>query len=85
VEFFHERRPSPGCEGDDAVPVNADTLRDVNARIRAATPAYRQDEMNTKIRTTAVQRFRSRAAGAGDFSSASEYISFICGTDDGSQ
>jgi hypothetical protein len=84
VEFFHERRPSPGREGDDAVPVNSETLRDVNARIRAATPAYQQDELNTKIRTTAVQRHRARQAGDGDFSCASEYINFITGTDDGS-
>lgn len=82
MEFYRERRPSPVRDGDDAVPVNARTLRDVNRRIRAATPAYRQDDLYVKIRTTAVQRHRARKAGHGDFSSASEYISFICGTEE---
>lgn len=84
MEFYHERRPSPGREGDDAVPVNAQTLRDVNDRIRAATPAHKQGKLHVKIRTTAVQRFRSRQSGAGDFASASEYINFVTGQDDGS-
>lgn len=82
MELYHERRPSPRADDDDSTPVNARTLRDVNARIRAATPAYKQDDLYVKIRTTAVQRHRSRKAGHGDFSSASEYISFICGTEE---
>ena len=81
MTFYTERRPSPSRDGDDTVPVNARTLKDVNARIRAATPAYRLPAVNTKIRTAAVQRHRARKTGGSDFASASEYIEFITGTE----
>ena len=83
MDFYNERRPSPRREGDDARPLDRDALIEANAQILAATPAYRQEEMRVKIRTAAVQRHRARRAGEADFSSISEYKSFICGTGDG--
>lgn len=83
MDFFNERRPSPSREGDDDRLLNRDSLIEANNQIRASTPAYRLDDVNTKIRTTAVQRHRARRAGQQDFSSISEYKSFICGTGDG--
>lgn len=83
MDFYNDRRPSPRREGDDDRPLDRDALVEANAQIRAATPAYRQEDLRVKIRTAAVQRHRARRAGQTDFSSISEYKSFICGTDDG--
>lgn len=83
MDFYNDRRPSPRREGDDDRFLERGTLRDANAQIRAATPAYRMDAVNRKIRTTAVQRHRARRSGNEDFSSVGEYVNFICGTGDG--
>jgi hypothetical protein len=82
VDFFNVRRPSPLREGDGDRPLDRDSLTEANARIRASAPAYRADAVNTKIRTTAVQRHRARRAGGDDFGTVGEYVNFICGTED---
>lgn len=79
-KFYNDRRPRPERDGDSGIPLSKYAVAAANDHILAATPAYRQDEMRTKIRTTAVQRFRARAAGAGDFESIEEYKNFIYGT-----
>lgn len=83
MEFYNERRPSPLSERDGDRLLDRDALLDANARIRAAAPAYRQADVNRKIRTTAVQRHRARKAGGSDFGTVGEYTNFICGTADG--
>ena len=83
MDIYNDRRPSPRREGDDERPLDRGTLRDANAQIRAATPAYRAGDVNRKIRTTAVQRHRSRRSGNEDFSSVGEYVNFVCGADSG--
>jgi len=77
---FNDRRPSSEpCDDDYATPVSRATLIDANARVRAATPAYRESRQNTAISTLAVQRHRSREAGGGDFGSIGEYLEFVRG------
>lgn len=84
MDFYNDRRLSPHREGDAERPLDRDSLKDANARIREATPLYRADDVNRKIRGAAVQRHRTRKAGGTDFTSVGEYMNFICGTDDGS-
>lgn len=81
-DFYRDRKLSP-YQGDDERPLDRDALLDANARLRAAAPAYRQDEMRVKIRTTAVQRHRARKAGGDDFRTVGEYLNFMTGLDDG--
>lgn len=85
MDLYRDRRPSPALDGDDNRPLERNALRDANARVRAATPLYQQGTVNTKIRTTAVQRFRARERGQQDFATVGEYLNFLTGTDDGSQ
>jgi hypothetical protein len=85
MEFWNERRPSPSRAGDDERPLDKRAVQDANDRIRAATPVYRQDSMNTRIRTAAVQRHRASRAGRDAPTTVSEYISFVMGADDGGQ
>lgn len=80
MDYFNDRRPSAApCDDDYSTPVSRGTLIDANARVRAATPAYRMSRQNTAISTLAVQRHRSREAGAGDFASVGEYLEFVTG------
>jgi hypothetical protein len=79
-DLFNDRRPSAKPTDDDyCTPVCRDSLVDANARIRAATPAYRLDDRNIGIRTLAVQRHRSRRSGTGDFRSVGDYLEFLQG------
>jgi hypothetical protein len=55
-------------------------VAEANDHILESTPAYRRAEIDRKIKTTAVQRFRARANGQGDFESIEEYKNFIYGT-----
>lgn len=81
-KFYNDRRPRPGRDGDSGIALDKKSVTEANDHILASTPAYRQDEMTRKIRTTAVQRFRARASGQGDFSSIEEYKNFIYGTNE---
>jgi hypothetical protein len=82
MDYFNDRRPCAApCDDDYATPVHRTSLVDANARVRAATPAYRMSRQNTAISTLAVQRHRAREAGAGDFGSVGEYLEFLRGTD----
>lgn len=58
------------------------SVTEANRHIMAATPDWRHHEMRTKIRTTAVQRFRDRESGRGDFQSIEEYKNFVYGTEE---
>lgn len=85
MDFYNDRRPDPRDDGDAEHPLDRDSLRNANARLRASAPAYRQEEINRKIRTTAVRRHRARKAGRDDdFRSTAEYVNFIWGADSGS-
>lgn len=80
MDYFNDRRASSvPCDDDYDTPVSRGSLVDANARVRAATPAYRMPRQNTAISTLAVQRHRSREAGAGDFGSVGEYLEFVTG------
>jgi hypothetical protein len=77
---FNDRRVSAEPQDDDyATPLSRGSLVDANNRLRAATPAYREDRQNTSISTLAVQRHRSRMSGTGDFRSVGEYLEFLSG------
>lgn len=78
--YFNDRRASSTPGDDDySTPVNRASLIDANARVRAATPAYRASRQDTAISTLAVQRHRSRESGSGDFASVGEYLEFLSG------
>lgn len=79
-QFYNDRRPRPERDGDGSVYLDKASVTEANRHIRASTPAYRRTELETRIRTTAVQRFRARANGDGDFDSIEEYKNFIHGT-----
>jgi hypothetical protein len=66
-------------DGDDSLGLTKASVTAANDHILSAVPDYRADEVNRRIKTTAVQRFRARASGLGDFSSISEYKNFIYG------
>ena len=77
---FNDRRPCASPSDDDwSTPVTRESLVDANARLRGATPQYRLDHRNRSISTLAVQRFRSRESGEGDFASVGEYLEFLHG------
>jgi len=82
AKFYNDRRPSPAREGDSAMPVNKQTVTEANDHILGSTPAYRQAEVDRKIKTTAVQRHRARMSGGSDFQSIEEYKNFIYGTEE---
>jgi hypothetical protein len=79
-QFYNDRRPRPERDGDSAVFLDKASVTEANRHIMDSTPAYRRAEIDRKIKTTAVQRFRARANGDGDFSSIEEYKQFIYGT-----
>lgn len=79
-KFYNDRRPSPDREGDSAMPLSKYAVAAANDHILESTPAYRRAEVDRKIKTAAVQRFRARASGHGDFESIQEYKNFIYGT-----
>lgn len=81
-KFYNDRRPRPEREGDDAVYLDKQSVTEANQHILGAAPAYKQEELDRKIKTTAVQRFRARASGQGDFASIDEYKNFIYGTNE---
>lgn len=78
MDYFNDRRPcaSP-CDDDYAVPLSRESLVDANARLRGATPVYRQEHRSRSISTLAVQRHRSRRAGQGDFASIGHYLEYF--------
>jgi len=80
AKFYNDRRPSPMREGDSGVPLDKAAVTAANDHILESTPAYRRAEVDRKIKTTAVQRFRARTNGQGDFESIQEYKNFIYGT-----
>lgn len=82
VKFYNDRRPRPERDGDDSVYLDKASVTEANRHILDSTPAYRHEEINRKIKTTAVQRFRARAAGSGDFDSIEQYKNFIVGTNE---
>lgn len=82
MEFYHDRRPRPDRAGDSGVGLDKRSVTEANRHILDSTPIYRHPDVNRKIKTTAVQRFRARAAGAGDFDSIEEYKQFIVGTNE---
>lgn len=83
MAFYNDRRPAVAGDHEWATlnqaPLDRDGLRAANARLRAAAPAYRQDDVNRQIRTTAVQRHRARQAGHGDYATVGGYLSFMTG------
>lgn len=79
-KFYNDRRPRPERDGDSAMPLSKYAVAAANDHILESTPVYRRAEIDRKIKTTAVQRFRARANGEGDFSSIEEYKNFIYGT-----
>jgi hypothetical protein len=79
-DFYNDRRSRPIPGESDSASLDKASVTDANRRILEAAPAYRHAEINRKIKTTAVQRHRSRAAGQGDFDTISEYTNFIYGT-----
>lgn len=81
AEFFNDRRPA-GPARDDSTPLGRAALLGANAQLRDATPEYRKDDVNRRIRTAAVQRHRSRRAGLEDFATVGEYACFITGTEE---
>lgn len=92
MDFYNDRQPKLWDESERDLVFDPEIgkldrggLRAANTRIRNATPLYRQGDLNTRIRTAAVQRHRARKAGSEDFSTMGEYMNFICGSDDGSQ
>jgi len=82
ADFYNDRRSRPVSGESDSASLNKATVTDANRRILDAAPAYRLPELDRKIKTTAVQRHRSRASGEGDFSSIEQYINFVYGTDE---
>lgn len=80
AKFYNDRRPRPERDGDSGVGLDKASVTEANRHIMDSTPAYRREDIDRKIKTTAVQRFRARAAGAGDFDSIEEYKNFIYGT-----
>jgi hypothetical protein len=78
ADFYTDRRPSPFSDDSDR-PLDREGLRDANSRLRASTPAFRQEEMRVKIRTNAVHRHRGKCS----FGTVGEYLSFMTGLDDG--
>lgn len=80
--FYNDRRPRPEREGDSGVGLDKKSVTEANDHILSSTPAYRKAEVDRKIKTTAVQRFRARAAGQGDFESIEQYKQFIYGTEE---
>jgi hypothetical protein len=80
AKFYNDRRPRPEREGDSGVGLDKASVTEANRHVMDSTPAYRRAEIDRKIKTTAVQRFRARANGAGDFESIEEYKNFIYGT-----
>lgn len=81
MDFYNDRRPDPRKDGYVDEPLTRQNLKAANSSIRSATPLYRADDVNRKIRTTAVQRHR----GKHQFETVGEYMNFILGTDDGSE
>lgn len=80
AKFYNDRRPRPERDGDSDTPLSKYAVAAANTHILESTPAYRRAEVDRKIKTTAVQRFRARANGQGDFESIEEYKNFIYGT-----
>jgi hypothetical protein len=80
--FYNDRRPRPEKDGDADTPMSKYAVADANRRILDAVPDHRREVINTRIRTTAVQRHRRRQRGEGDFDSIAEYTQFIYGTDE---
>lgn len=85
MDFYNDRRSSPRRDTDSDTPLGRPELKDANARIRAATPLYNTRSVDRKIRTAAVQRHRARKSGRDESSTVSDYMDFICGSDDGCQ
>lgn len=81
MELFNDRRSLPSSEEDGERLLDRDSLKDANARIRAAVPEYDRANVNRKIRTNAVHRHR----GKKQFETVSEYMNFIWGNEDGSE
>lgn len=77
--FYNDRRPRPTRDGDASVMLDKAAVTEANRHIMDSTPDHRASEMRTRIRTTAVQRFRARESGQGDFSSIEEYKNFVYG------
>lgn len=82
AKFWNDRCPKPGREGDSDIYLDKASVTEANAHILDSTPVYRHAEVNRKIKTAAVQRFRARANGSGDFESIEQYKQFITGTND---
>lgn len=80
AKFWNDRRPRPEREGDSGVGLDKASVTAANRHILDSTPEYHHASVNRRIKTTAVQRFRSRASGAGDFDSIEEYKNFVVGT-----
>jgi hypothetical protein len=80
AKFYNDRRPRPSDDGDASVVLDKASVTQANRHIMACTPDHRSDEMRTRIRTAAVQRFRAREDGRGDFQSIEEYKNFVYGT-----
>lgn len=79
-KFYNDRRPRPEYPVDASVVLTKANVTEANRHIRACTPDHKRPDMERRIRTAAVQRFRARSSGTGDFSSISEYKNFIYGS-----
>lgn len=82
VKFYNDRRPRPERDGDSGIGLDKASVTEANDHILSSTPLYRRADIERKIKTTAVQRFRARAAGHGDFESVEQYKQFIVGTNE---
>lgn len=78
TDFYTDRRPNPSREADSGTPLGYHTLRQANREILDSTPAWRKEEMQTRIHTNAVHRHRGKVA----FNDISEYKQFIYGTEE---
>lgn len=81
-EFFNDRRPRPSRDGDAATPLDKQSVTQANRHLLESTPEYRKSDAKRRIRTAAVQRFRARQSGRGDFDSIEQYKEFIYGTEE---
>lgn len=89
MELYNDRRPAVADDHEwgllHETPLDRDGLRAANTRLRNAAPEYRKADLNRQIRTTSVQRHRTRKSGGTDFASMGEYLNFMTGADSGGE
>lgn len=90
MDFYNDRRPKVADDYEwdllhdpEMGALDHNGVKAANARLRGAAPAYELGDLNRRIRTTAVQRHRTRQRGGEDFTTMGEYLNFMTGRDDG--